>query len=329
MLIVKALLAFVSAASLAALVGYAVLVWSRFGRVSSSVLDANSATWKGKAFLALAALGLLVCLYTGSEALLYWLPNSWGGIDEDGEFRTFRSALAGVFTIIIAGPLIYVLEEVPKESFSFALLRDEVKYEREIHATVSPSQLDALRSRLGAKIDELSKEFPEGREVPEGTRRQIVAYERLVRLVEKKKSMKFIDMRNGQLLGLAPQVQSEMDLMMKFTDMQYGMLPLAHAEQIARLRGVSWHEIQEIRGRFTTAFNNAKGEGTHVMLWHEALAELDEKGDEAIQEELSALEELRSNVLGGEIDADEEEDEAQFQSWLVQWERQLGRHFSV
>ena len=52
-----------------------------------------------RAFFLLAAAGLLVCLYQGADFMLSWMPDSWGNVGEDGDYKTLRSFIAGLFAM--------------------------------------------------------------------------------------------------------------------------------------------------------------------------------------------------------------------------------------
>lgn len=323
MLIVKALLAFLSIVPLAALVGYA--AWAFFKPDTlSAYLDAHDMSWKQKTFLGLAALAFLFCMYAGAEALLGWLPSSWGHITDDGTFQSYRSAIAGLFAFLVGVPLVQILERAPRESFSLSLLREAAAQEREVYAAVTSTRLVSLKSRFETKIKELRKDQRQQGEMSVATRRRLIMYEDLARLAEKRKLLRFIEARHGQLLGLTPQKPPVMGPTYPLD------LALARAVQMARFRGVSWDDIEEIERQFISSYNNAKSDESRLWLLLDALNALGEKGDDATQEELSALETAKYELLEGALASDdEEEDETQYQNWLVQWERQLGRHPSA
>lgn len=52
-----------------------------------------------RAFFLLAGAGLLLCLYQGADFMLSWMPDSWGNVDEDGDYKTLRSFIAGLFAM--------------------------------------------------------------------------------------------------------------------------------------------------------------------------------------------------------------------------------------
>ena len=53
---------------------------------------------KQNIFLAFSAIGFLVCMFKGAEAMLFWIPDKLGGIDSDGEFTSLKIYLASAFT---------------------------------------------------------------------------------------------------------------------------------------------------------------------------------------------------------------------------------------
>jgi len=62
-------------------------------------------------FMCFAALGFLVCLYTGAEAMLFWFPSNWGFEDVDGDYQSVRSYLAAWFTLLAGISLLLRIEK--------------------------------------------------------------------------------------------------------------------------------------------------------------------------------------------------------------------------
>lgn len=46
-----------------------------------------------------AFLGAAVCIYAGVERLLWWVPHSWGGYDDNGEWTWLGESVAGVCSL--------------------------------------------------------------------------------------------------------------------------------------------------------------------------------------------------------------------------------------
>ena len=151
---------------------------------------------------------------------MLWMPDSWGRIDEDGEFVTLKSTLAAMFALFGGGSLINFIDRAQRTRFVLVLLQEEVEYERKIHATMSRfvlallqeeveyerkilvtmslTRLDELKSDLEGKIEGLNREphrkgemtekhiFGEG--VPVASHRK-EKYRNLIQLVEERKRL--------------------------------------------------------------------------------------------------------------------------------------------
>ncbi|HLA88898.1 MAG TPA: hypothetical protein VJL28_00520 [Gemmatimonadaceae bacterium] len=49
----------------------------------------------------LAAIGVLVCLFQGAHALLWWMPGSWEVLGDDGQALSLRSVVSFGFAFAI------------------------------------------------------------------------------------------------------------------------------------------------------------------------------------------------------------------------------------
>lgn len=54
---------------------------------------------KQNVFLVFAAIGFLICMFSGANVMLSWIPNDLGSVNSDGEFISLRIYLAIVFTV--------------------------------------------------------------------------------------------------------------------------------------------------------------------------------------------------------------------------------------
>lgn len=122
------------------------------------ILDkiAEQFDWKGKTFLSLAAIGLLLCMYQGAEAMLFWMPDSWGRFSED-EHTTYRSLLAGFFATFSGYSLILLIEEAISNR---VLLQINAMLLEGHSLTKEAKSPDALKANFRDKIGELEMEYP-------------------------------------------------------------------------------------------------------------------------------------------------------------------------
>ena len=73
----------------------------------AAVLDRNGGlTLILKIYLFSAAIGFLVCVFQGTNALLWWIPSNWGSHDEDGNFMPIRVYLSCASVLFLGIPLI-------------------------------------------------------------------------------------------------------------------------------------------------------------------------------------------------------------------------------
>lgn len=60
------------------------------------------AKWQGYGGVIILFVGLLFIAYDATDAVMDWMPRSWGGVDEDGEWRAMRPGLQGTIAFFIA-----------------------------------------------------------------------------------------------------------------------------------------------------------------------------------------------------------------------------------
>lgn len=111
---------------------------------------------KGKIFLSLAAIGFLLCMYQGAEAMLFWMPDSWGRFSE-GEYTTYRDLLAGLFAALGGGALILLIDEAISNRVLLRVNAVLLEGHSLTRGTKSP---DALKADFKDKIEELEMEHP-------------------------------------------------------------------------------------------------------------------------------------------------------------------------
>ena len=133
-----------SSATLVALSVYITLALRGDSPTLLSTADSNRLNRLQRIFLGLASIGFLTCMYQGADALLSWMPDAWGGIDEDGEFQTYRSGLAATFAATGGIALICFIDEATKNRTSLLVLRQQIEDERRINEAESMARLAAL-----------------------------------------------------------------------------------------------------------------------------------------------------------------------------------------
>jgi hypothetical protein len=77
--------------------------------------------------LVLALIGFFVCMYQGAEAMLGWMPRSWGTVD-DGEFVWLANGLASLFAFGVGMTLAMVLDKSTHRNFVVRELNEQNKH---------------------------------------------------------------------------------------------------------------------------------------------------------------------------------------------------------
>jgi hypothetical protein len=176
-----------SSAALLALCVYIFLAWRGDSPTLLSTIDARRMNRKRDLFLGLASIGFLICMFQGAEAMLFWMPDSWGQLDEDGEFRTVRLSLALMFTGVGGVTLICFMDQATRDRTFLRVLREQILDERKVHTARSLARLDALKSDFEGKIEELEGKVPRdpwGEEPLRIEYLQIRAYRELLSFIE-------------------------------------------------------------------------------------------------------------------------------------------------
>ena len=131
------LLAVVSTMALLSLSVYIGLAYRGHSAMLYSTALRIGPSWRARIVLVLAALGLLTCLFEGARAMLFWLPPTWGTLDEDGTYQTLATSLA----ILFASGGIFFLAFIDKATHEKVWLR------------VTQERADGLTEILQASID--------------------------------------------------------------------------------------------------------------------------------------------------------------------------------
>lgn len=59
--------------------------------------------WKFYSWCAVLFIGMMFIAYDAADAIMDWMPRSWGGVDEDGEWRAIRPTFQIMLAFLIAG----------------------------------------------------------------------------------------------------------------------------------------------------------------------------------------------------------------------------------
>lgn len=152
----EVLFAVISTAVLLALATYIFLAARGSSLTLYYTLDASLLSWRSKLFLALAAIGFLICMYSGAATMLYWLPADWGGLDSEGEFQTDRSSLAATFAMFGGVALIVFIDKATHEKF---FLRKRREHTDELNLifdiVLTGRSFNALRQKYLDRVGEL------------------------------------------------------------------------------------------------------------------------------------------------------------------------------
>lgn len=159
MLVLKVLVGLISTASLAALAIYAWLLYKGTSETLYSTINTRLMDWRKRAFVGLAAVAFLASIYNGIDSMLFWMPDTWGSIDEDGDFRTVRTALAGVGAFLIGLPLIQVIDSATHMNFRHRMQElTSAGLEEILKASHDPRWLERLKEGHLKRIEELERD---------------------------------------------------------------------------------------------------------------------------------------------------------------------------
>lgn len=144
--------------------------------------------WK-KAAMACAVLGFLVCMYSGAESMLFWIPDEWGSLDEKGEWQTWRSSLSFLFAASGGVVLLQFIDRAQGKGLLLKQTHEKAQeMERIIAAIGSPERLEGLKQEYEAIIEGIKHENPEadafhGHLLPDG--RRIMIFRELLRILDR------------------------------------------------------------------------------------------------------------------------------------------------
>ena len=192
MIFLKIFIALVSTAAFLSLALYIYLAARGNSLTLYSTMDNRLLSLKQKMFVGLAMIGLIACMYSGAEALLFWMPSEWGNIDSEGEYQTARTTLATIFAIYAGFTLAAFLDKANHEKFYMAEALDKAKeLEKILEASFDMSKLEKLKTEYVSISQSLRARAKESSPrantfnshlLPEGRRAQI--YVHLISLIE-------------------------------------------------------------------------------------------------------------------------------------------------
>lgn len=179
---------FAGTCALVSLAVYSALAYSGTSRILYRTVDQRLGSKSTNVFFALAAIAFLVCMYQGAEAMLGWMPTSWGHVGEDGEYETVAHGLAFMFALFVGGSLAGVLDKATHNAFFVQDLSDECRHLTQLlEASLDDRWLDSLRTDLEEKVAKIESERGRTDSTshlwPEGQRRQ--RYRQLISLAER------------------------------------------------------------------------------------------------------------------------------------------------
>jgi len=65
---------------------------------------------RGKIFHSLVGIAFLICAFKGAEAMLFWIPKSWGTLDGERTFTAVRTTIAVLFALVAGVSLVVFLD---------------------------------------------------------------------------------------------------------------------------------------------------------------------------------------------------------------------------
>lgn len=111
-----------------------------------------------KIFLGVAALGIWICLYKGTEAMFWWVPASWGSW-RSGEYHSFRDVATFFLSFAEWAFLMQSLQSATLDKASLQVVQEKAReYKRILKAHDSASALSILKEEYEKKLEILQQE---------------------------------------------------------------------------------------------------------------------------------------------------------------------------
>ncbi|MCC6208422.1 MAG: hypothetical protein IT488_09755 [Gammaproteobacteria bacterium] len=118
-----------------------------------STVNHRLLNWKQNVFLVFAAIGFLVCMFAGAESMLHWMPNSWGGVNEDGEYEAYRTVIATSFSVIGGFAFAGFIDKATRNAIFLDMMRDRARFlEKIVVATSGNGSLADIRDNLNSRL---------------------------------------------------------------------------------------------------------------------------------------------------------------------------------
>ena len=182
MIILYVAMALLSTSCLVALAYYILLAYLGDSKILYTLYDQIKMTWKHKIFFGLAAIGLLVCFFQGAEAMLFWIPKSWGFVDSDDSWMSYSTSFALGFAAMSTA-FIGFLESASSHDIIHARLDEENDGLRQIiDSAYSLDRLTITKNSFDRKIEKLKEELSPGRDSITA-RHKIAVYQALAHTV--------------------------------------------------------------------------------------------------------------------------------------------------
>lgn len=150
---------FVSTAALLSLCVYIFLAVRGNSLILYSTSHPLLLSWWKKIFLALAALAFLICMFKGAEAMLWWMPSSWGNLDDNGEFQTIRVSLATLFLTFGGLAFVSFIDSAIHGEFFLRIVAERSKeLERIVNASINTCEIPLLRKKYEEQLATIAAE---------------------------------------------------------------------------------------------------------------------------------------------------------------------------
>jgi len=157
MILLKVLLILFSVLSLVSMSIYIYLAHKGGSIVLYSTADSRLPTFPQKVFLISAAIGLLVCIYSGVNALLFWIPETLGYVDaESGIFIHLNDTASAIITFVSGFTLIGFLDKSTQNAFRLKLLSiEENALEEILEASTNQEKMQSLKENYEHNLTRL------------------------------------------------------------------------------------------------------------------------------------------------------------------------------
>ncbi len=186
--ITKIAFAIIGTLCLAALSVYIYLASRGGSKTLYSTIDYRLLSWKQNAFLLLSVVGFLLCMFTGAEFMLRWMPLSWGHYSEDSGYIENRYYLATCFAIFGGFAFIGVIDNATRNTIQLDLSKQRAEFlERIVLAGEDRDLLASIRRDIDSRLKPIYGKMNSARtarEIDPIENERSRIYEYLLRLVD-------------------------------------------------------------------------------------------------------------------------------------------------